>query len=52
MQHIKQVSFNMQSVYGTNSLTVLFHTVFITVPHHFSIERQQRDTNVMMNFCY
>jgi len=52
MQHIKQASFNMQSVYGTNSLTVLFHTAFITVPHHFSILRQKRDINVMMNFYY
>jgi len=50
MQHIKQVSFNMQCVYETNSLTVLFHIVFITVSHHFSIERQQCDTNAMMKF--
>lgn len=52
MQHIKRASFNMQSVYGTNSLTVLFHTTFITVLHHFSIGRQQRETNVMVNFYY
>jgi hypothetical protein len=50
MEHIKEAPFNMRSVYGPNSLNVLFHTAFITVSNHFPVERYQRDTNAMMNF--